>query len=218
MVFRLPRHNLFAQVGVAALFYGVMKIKQRTTFMRTDSEASVIHRVTRYDGAIGKAVDDVLVKEEPLEIRVAGRTRCRDHANAWRRSRPRTGLFVRRRNDSRNRRHRGAQGIAGARGMPEYGNVIDVLPAPGRHPRPRTDPREPTGHPDLVGVWGMRARADRRFDATMPAPCRWAFRAGPRGFLPHRIRCANRSACLHKQEASTPLPALFGTGGYGRML
>ena len=130
MVFRLPRHNLFAQVGVAALFYGVMKIKQRTTFMRTDSEASVIHRVTRYDGAIGKAVDDVLVKEEPLEIRVAGepvaatmRTPGADRALAL--------GFLYAEGMIREIGDVGRAGHCGRPGMPEYGNVIDVLPRPG---------------------------------------------------------------------------------------
>ena len=42
--------------------------------MRAKSETSAIHRVTRYDGSIGESVDDVLVIEEPLEIRVAGET------------------------------------------------------------------------------------------------------------------------------------------------
>ena len=97
---------------------------------RTKSETSVIHRVTRYNGSIGKSVDDVLVVEEPLEIRVAGesvavtmRTPGDDRALAL-------GFLygegiIREIGDVGRAEH------CGRPGTPEYGNVIDVLPRPG---------------------------------------------------------------------------------------
>lgn len=98
--------------------------------MRAKSETSVIHRVTRYDGSIGKSADDVLVVEEPLEIRVAGesvavtmRTPGDDRALAL-------GFLygegiIREIGDVGRAEH------CGRPGTPEYGNVIDVLPRPG---------------------------------------------------------------------------------------
>ena len=98
--------------------------------MRAKSETTIIHRVTRYDGSIGKAVDDVLVVEEPLEIRVAGesfavtmRTPGADRALAL-------GFLygegiIREIGDVGRAEH------CGRPGTPEYGNVIDVLPRPG---------------------------------------------------------------------------------------
>ena len=98
--------------------------------MRAKSETSVIHRVTRYDGSIGKFADDVLVVEEPLEIRVAGesvavtmRTPGDDRALAL-------GFLygegiIREIGDVGRAEH------CGRPGTPEYGNVIDVLPRPG---------------------------------------------------------------------------------------
>ena len=98
--------------------------------MIAKSETTIIHRVTRYDGSIGKAVDDVLVVEEPLEIRVAGesfavtmRTPGADRALAL-------GFLygegiIREIGDVGRAEH------CGRPGTPEYGNVIDVLPRPG---------------------------------------------------------------------------------------
>lgn len=98
--------------------------------MRAKSETSVIHRVTRYDGSIGKSADDMLVVEEPLEIRVAGesvavtmRTPGDDRALAL-------GFLygegiIREIGDVGRAEH------CGRPGTPEYGNVIDVLPRPG---------------------------------------------------------------------------------------
>lgn len=98
--------------------------------MRAKSETSIIHRVTRYDGSIGKSVDDVLVVEEPLEIRVAGesvavtmRTPGADRALAL-------GFLygegiIREIGDVGRAEH------CGRPGTPEYGNVIDILPRPG---------------------------------------------------------------------------------------
>lgn len=97
---------------------------------RAKPETSVIHRVTRYDGSIGKSADDVLVVEEPLEIRVAGesvavtmRTPGDDRALAL-------GFLygegiIREIGDVGRAEH------CGRPGTPEYGNVIDVLPRPG---------------------------------------------------------------------------------------
>ena len=99
--------------------------------MRAKQENSVIHRVVRYDGSIGKSVDDVLVVEEPLEIRVAGetvavtmRTPGDDRALAL-------GFLygegiIREIGDVGRAEH------CGRPGTPEYGNVIDVLPRPGQ--------------------------------------------------------------------------------------
>ncbi len=98
--------------------------------MKAKPETSVIHRVTRYDGSIGKSVNDVLVVEEPLEIRVAGesvavtmRTPGDDRALAL-------GFLygegiIREIGDVGRAEH------CGRPGTPEYGNVIDVLPHPG---------------------------------------------------------------------------------------
>ena len=98
--------------------------------MKAKRETSVIHRVTRYDGSIGKSVNDVLVVEEPLEIRVAGesvavtmRTPGADRALAL-------GFLygegiIREIGDVGRAEH------CGRPGTPEYGNVIDVLPRPG---------------------------------------------------------------------------------------
>jgi len=98
--------------------------------MRAKSETSVIHRVTRYDGSIGKSADDVLVVEEPLEIRVAGesvavtmRTPGDDRALAL-------GFLygegiIREIGDVGRAEH------CGRPGTPEYGNVGDVLRRPG---------------------------------------------------------------------------------------
>ena len=98
--------------------------------MKAKRETSVIHRVTRYDGSIGKSADDVLVVEEPLEIRVAGesvavtmRTPGDDRALAL-------GFLygegiIREIGDVGRAEH------CGRPGTPEYGNVIDVLPRPG---------------------------------------------------------------------------------------
>lgn len=97
---------------------------------RAKPGTSVIHRVTRYDGSIGKSADDVLVVEEPLEIRVAGesvavtmRTPGDDRALAL-------GFLygegiIREIGDVGRAEH------CGRPGTPEYGNVIDVLPRPG---------------------------------------------------------------------------------------
>ena len=99
--------------------------------MKAKPETSVIHRVTRYDGSIGKSTDDVLVVEEPLEIRVAGeavavtmRTPGDDRALAL-------GFLygegiIREIGDVGRAEH------CGRPGTPEYGNVIDVLPHPGK--------------------------------------------------------------------------------------
>ena len=99
--------------------------------MRAKPKNSVIHRVVRYDGSIGKSVDDVLVVEEPLEIRVAGeavavtmRTPGDDRALAL-------GFLygegiIREIGDVGRAEH------CGRPGTPEYGNVIDVLPRPGQ--------------------------------------------------------------------------------------
>ncbi len=98
--------------------------------MKAKPETSVIHRVTRYDGSIGKSVNDELVVEEPLEIRVAGesvavtmRTPGDDRALAL-------GFLygegiIREIGDVGRAEH------CGRPGTPEYGNVIDVLPHPG---------------------------------------------------------------------------------------
>ena len=98
--------------------------------MRAKSETSVIHRVTRYDGSIGKSVNDVLVVEEPLEIRVAGesvavtmRTPGDDRALAL--------GFLYGEGIIREIRDVGRAEHCGRPGTPEYGNVIDVLPRPG---------------------------------------------------------------------------------------
>ena len=98
--------------------------------MRAKSETSVIHRVTRYDGSIGKSVNDVLVVEEPLEIRVAGesvavtmRTPGADRALAL--------GFLYGEGIIREIRDVGRAEHCGRPGTPEYGNVIDVLPRPG---------------------------------------------------------------------------------------
>lgn len=102
----------------------------RIRSMKAKPETSVIHRVTRYDGSIGKSVNDVLVVEEPLEIRVAGesvavtmRTPGDDRALAL-------GFLygegiIREIGDVGRAEH------CGRPGTPEYGNVIDVLPHPG---------------------------------------------------------------------------------------
>ena len=98
--------------------------------MRAKPQTSVIHRVTRYDGSIGESVNDVLVVEEPLEIRVAGesvavtmRTPGADRALAL-------GFLygegiIHKIGDVGRAEH------CGRPGTPEYGNVIDVLPRPG---------------------------------------------------------------------------------------
>ena len=98
--------------------------------MRAKSETSVIHRVTRYDGSIGKSADDVLVVEEPLEIRVAGesvavtmRTPGDDRALAL--------GFLYGEGIIRDIGDVGRAEHCGRPGTPEYGNVIDVLPRPG---------------------------------------------------------------------------------------
>lgn len=98
--------------------------------MRTKSETSVIHRVTRYDGSTGKSADDVLVVEEPLEIRVAGesvavtmRTPGADRALAL--------GFLYGEGIICEIRDVGRAEHCGRPGTPEYGNVIDVLPRPG---------------------------------------------------------------------------------------
>ena len=98
--------------------------------MKAKPQTSVIHRVTRYDGSIGESVNDVLVVEEPLEIRVAGesvavtmRTPGADRALAL-------GFLygegiIHKIGDVGRAEH------CGRPGTPEYGNVIDVLPRPG---------------------------------------------------------------------------------------
>ncbi len=98
--------------------------------MKAKRETSVIHRVTRYDGSIGKSVNDVLVVEEPLEIRVAGesvavtmRTPGADRALAL--------GFLYGEGIIREIRDVGRAEHCGRPGTPEYGNVIDVLPRPG---------------------------------------------------------------------------------------
>lgn len=108
----------------------ILTLLARIIYMRAKPETSVIHRVTRYDGSIGKSADDVLVVEEPLEIRVAGesvavtmRTPGDDRALAL-------GFLygegiIREIGDVGRAEH------CGRPGTPEYGNVIDVLPRPG---------------------------------------------------------------------------------------
>ncbi len=98
--------------------------------MKAKRETSVIHRVTRYDGSIGKSVNDVLVVEEPLDIRVAGesvavtmRTPGADRALAL--------GFLYGEGIIREIRDVGRAEHCGRPGTPEYGNVIDVLPRPG---------------------------------------------------------------------------------------
>ena len=98
--------------------------------MKAKPETSVIHRVTRYDGSMGKSADDVLVVEEPLEIRVAGeavavtmRTPGADRALAL--------GFLYGEGIIREIRDVGRAEHCGRPGTPEYGNVIDVLPHPG---------------------------------------------------------------------------------------
>ena len=98
--------------------------------MKAKPETSVIHRVTRYDGSIGKSVNDELVVEEPLEIRVAGesvavtmRTPGADRALAL--------GFLYGEGIISEIRDVGRAEHCGRPGTPEYGNVIDVLPHPG---------------------------------------------------------------------------------------
>ncbi len=98
--------------------------------MKSKPETSVIHRVTRYDGSIGKSVNDELVVEEPLEIRVAGesvavtmRTPGADRALAL--------GFLYGEGIISEIRDVGRAEHCGRPGTPEYGNVIDVLPHPG---------------------------------------------------------------------------------------
>ena len=91
---------------------------------------SVLQSVVRYDGNLGSTADDILAVEEPLEIRVAGesvsvtmRTPGADRLLAI------GFLFsegiIQKINDI------GRAGHCGRPGTPEYGNVIDVLPASG---------------------------------------------------------------------------------------
>ena len=169
--------------------------------MRAKPKNSVIHRVVRYDGSIGKSVDDVLVVEEPLEIRVAGetvavtmRTPGDDRALAL-------GFLygegiIREIGDVGRAEH------CGRPGTPEYGNVIDVLPRPGQilDPERIRAGRRGTLTSSACGICG-REQIEDMMQRCQPIDDNRAVQAAM--IFPHKSRCVTRSTYSHKQGAFT---------------